>query len=375
MRKTLLWIVGLVIFLAPVTARAQFLGYTSPQSNQLKVLDAASGLQRVTVRNIGQTAHYLYYLTDVPGGSELVQFSIELDASYDGTNWFLISQPSVDTVSGAIFAVGYYPYVSVNLTKWTAVGAGVTVSAWYSGTSTVPSFTRGLFNQSGVTSSRLAVGLDATTGWLLGPLEPVNSSAGGYLDLQFSAAGACTGGDPYLEVFSAGPDGTTTDNLIALMPVRCGIPGTGPNQMLRVPALPGQSVLVGYIVPAAVTVPAGDTFDLTFFLNPPQSASVLFPNLTTVSATRGLLQRDGLSLHTVQLTVAGSPANCTFELDGSLDSTDGTDGNWFDLSGPVDCSVAANNLFHVANKLVPWVRGNVTALSSGTVTMYYIGKH
>jgi hypothetical protein len=68
--------------------------------------------------------------------------------------------------------------------------------------------------------------------------------------------------------------------------------------------------------------------------------------------------------------------SCAFQLEGSLDSTDGTDGTWFDLSGSVDCSVAANDMFSVANKTVPWIRGRVTALSGGaSVTVHYIGKH
>ncbi|MEE8608693.1 MAG: hypothetical protein V3S55_13890 [Nitrospiraceae bacterium] len=63
--------------------------------------------------------------------------------------------------------------------------------------------------------------------------------------------------------------------------------------------------------------------------------------------------------HTAQLVITGSPTGCAFQLEGSLNNS-----NWEDLSGSQDCT--AITMFHVANKSVPYVRGNLTALSGGT---------
>ncbi len=73
--------------------------------------------------------------------------------------------------------------------------------------------------------------------------------------------------------------------------------------------------------------------------------------------------------HTAQLLVLGGPTGCAFQLEGSLDST-----NWENLSGSQDCTTIT--MFHVANRAVPYVRGNLTTLSGGagpTVQLLYKG--
>lgn len=82
----------------------------------------------------------------------------------------------------------------------------------------------------------------------------------------------------------------------------------------------------------------------------------------------------GADVHTVAVVVTGSPSGCTLNLDGSLDGS-----HWFNISqtGGSDVTCTSNVMFHVVNKLVAYVRGNLTALSGGTaptVTITYLGK-
>lgn len=77
----------------------------------------------------------------------------------------------------------------------------------------------------------------------------------------------------------------------------------------------------------------------------------------------------GATKHTLMAIVTGAPATCTINLDGSLDGV-----HWFDLSGPQNC--AASAMFHVVDKPVLYVRGNLSALAGGTsptVTIAYVG--
>lgn len=78
---------------------------------------------------------------------------------------------------------------------------------------------------------------------------------------------------------------------------------------------------------------------------------------------------EGAARHTVMVTVSGAPTTCTVNLDGSLDGV-----HWFDLSGPQNA--ASNTMFHVVDKPVIYVRGNLSALSGGTspsVSISYTG--
>jgi len=73
--------------------------------------------------------------------------------------------------------------------------------------------------------------------------------------------------------------------------------------------------------------------------------------------------------HTVQILLTGSPTGCAVQLEGSLDNT-----NWENLSGTQDCTSVT--MFHVVNRTVPHVRGNLTTLSGGsspTVQFLYKG--
>jgi hypothetical protein len=77
------------------------------------------------------------------------------------------------------------------------------------------------------------------------------------------------------------------------------------------------------------------------------------------------------SKHTTVVKVTGSPDAVIANLEGSLDGTD-----WFDLSGAVDLTVAADRMFHVVNRPVQQIRYDLTTLTGGTdptVQFEYLG--
>lgn len=95
---------------------------------------------------------------------------------------------------------------------------------------------------------------------------------------------------------------------------------------------------------------------------------ITWPALAATGTTP-LFATAGNDVHTVQVVLTGGPGACTINLDGSLDGV-----HWFDISGAQTCT--ANIMFHVVNRAVPFVRGDLSALSGGTsptVTVSYLG--
>lgn len=83
------------------------------------------------IQNLGQTIHLLQY--KVAGSPTMIQ--IRLEGSWDGSNYFPISDDGTDLVQGEVLAIGYYPQVRGNLVQCIGCGGGVTLSASYSGSS------------------------------------------------------------------------------------------------------------------------------------------------------------------------------------------------------------------------------------------------
>jgi hypothetical protein len=75
--------------------------------------------------------------------------------------------------------------------------------------------------------------------------------------------------------------------------------------------------------------------------------------------------------HTVQVSTTGAPASLSLQLEGSLDDTPPI-AAWGNLSGP-QAITATPTVFHVTSRVVRSIRINVTALSSGTVSVKYLG--
>jgi len=356
---------------APQRVAAQFIGYTSPQTVAQRVFTnlGAAGTSS-PVQNLGQTVHYLYYtVAPAPTAVEVV---LEADT---GGGWFEISNTATAFSTGIVFASGYYPLVRVNVKV--LAGAGVFLNAWYSGTSTAIGPEAGRFRSSGTETVVVLRDQNAAADINFAPSPALLRSSEGVLVVtQTAVTGVTALTGAYIRVqISENPQGCgALDREIA----RFG-PLVGGNavQIFSVPSRAAARLCVSYNFAAA---PTGGLLNVFYLFGPsalPSGLQHTFIALAAGGATEGLsVQSISPAQHTVQLTVTGGPANCTFQLEGSLDSTTGVDGTWFALSGAVDCTVAANRMFHVVNKPVPWVRGNLTALAGGaapTVTFEYLG--
>jgi len=140
MKKLLLsGLLGIFGLCFPASLRAQFIGYTTPQSVQQRMLNAVTVPTTAIVPNLGQSVHSLTYTAVSCTGVD-----IRLEASNDGVNFFAISADATDTApnpiggvtgTGGVTAVGYYPVVRVNLL--TVIGGACSVTAFYAGTSTI----------------------------------------------------------------------------------------------------------------------------------------------------------------------------------------------------------------------------------------------
>ncbi|HKW76183.1 MAG TPA: hypothetical protein VJN64_11715 [Terriglobales bacterium] len=140
MKKILLITAALACFLlSPRPAAAQG-GYFGVGTFSTKVLSCSFGgcpIGTIAIANVGQSSHWLTYC--VSGGTASTVF-IQLEASFDGTNWFAITEPSNPTSSpGGPFqgcqileASGYFPQLRANLAAWN----GPTLNIWYSATQT-----------------------------------------------------------------------------------------------------------------------------------------------------------------------------------------------------------------------------------------------
>lgn len=156
----------LFLFLA-IPARAQFVGYTSPQNSNQQLFAGQTTAARTPIpgaslkctptngnpcgiRNLGQTFHYLTYVTSSAG----CVFDLAMQASYDGTNFFNISSDaSANNVligngnaSGGVSASGWFPVLAANITNISNCPSGI--SAFYSGSSSALNGTFGVFTQS-----------------------------------------------------------------------------------------------------------------------------------------------------------------------------------------------------------------------------------
>jgi hypothetical protein len=156
--------------LAP-PASAQFVGYTSPQTVNLKVFSGQTTAIATPststllctptngnpcgIPNLGQSIHSVTYSISnaCVGNLSLV---IRLEASQDGTTFFAISEDAVDQTSVALqgfqnqsglTAIGYYPVIRLNLVKFSCSAGNPSITAAYSGTSTSAPTPAGIFGE------------------------------------------------------------------------------------------------------------------------------------------------------------------------------------------------------------------------------------
>jgi len=185
----------LVAWAAP--ARAQFIGYSSPQSVQVKAINAATSSQRAIVPNLGQSVHSVTYT--ITGSCAAPVFDLRIEGSNDGVNFFAISQDAVDVPfnplsqaaqSGGVTASGYYPVIAVNLVSFTCPTASISV--WYSGTSTTLPTNSAIFQQANI--GRQTLWQNVPTNTALGSIQistPFENASG---SIWITCSAACPAG-------------------------------------------------------------------------------------------------------------------------------------------------------------------------------------
>jgi hypothetical protein len=129
-------LLGALFFLSTLaaTSRAQFLGYTSPQTVQqtLATNTACTGTAQTFVfPNLGQTQHAIIMQVTVP---PMVTSKVFIEGTTNGIAFTRISDELDNINLSTLTASGYYPSVRANVTCST----GASFSLFYSGTSVTP---------------------------------------------------------------------------------------------------------------------------------------------------------------------------------------------------------------------------------------------
>lgn len=131
--KKLRWFGLVAMLLAASSARAQFIGYVSPQTVSFTVANAVTcpvspGVtQTVNVANLGQTNHFVTWNTTGTASNIVVDI-----LESDGVLTQRISDDGQSIPSGVITANGYYPIIKVS---YQCIGNGGTISIGYFGAS------------------------------------------------------------------------------------------------------------------------------------------------------------------------------------------------------------------------------------------------
>jgi hypothetical protein len=302
-----------------------------------------------------------------------------LQGSSDGTNFFIISNCATNTSGGALQASGYYPKVRAYI-ETLSFTIPPTLSAWYSGTSVTVGPDAGIFRSSGTETVQLGNNATGATAVDYSAVTPLNSTSG---TLVFASALGFTGltaaSGLTISVYASpqitGSCAITSGTKIASFTIT-DVPA-GDYQIFRVPKVAAPEVCVRY---AFAAPPATGKYDLSYIFgtaNSPKSVAHTFPVMAGPGVTAGIaVDYAGVLAHTINLKPTPTPATCTFALEGSLDSTNGVDGTWTAISTAVDCTVAANLLFHVVNKPVAWIRGNLSVFTgdaTARIQPYYLG--
>ncbi|MCI0402703.1 MAG: hypothetical protein L0212_04175 [Acidobacteria bacterium] len=385
MRPRPLLVLVLLLAACARPAPAQFLGFVSPQTTQQQAFNAVgSGLRTFNVRNIGQNAHIVFYAC-----TDCTTVQVSIQGSFDASTWFDISDNARNTAQGAVLAEGYYPVVRV---RADVTGGAASFSAWYSGTSISLPRQQGVFNSSWLGLTTIFSSADASV-TQLGSLDPEGTQLSGTLYI-FSPIVGTAGAGCRIEMRLAATDVFVPEGKL-VFPISSAAPLNSGFGLYLVPEIDTTRALVTY---TCATFPgAGSTLTALFVRGGtvnPQGRYFSFPVQTSAGITAGLAATNPTRLstssgqvamfsltnvakdHTVHLAVTGSPTTCTQQLEGSLDSTDGSNGTWFSISGAVDCAIANNRMYFVLDRPVIWVRSNLIALAGGaspTVQMIYMG--
>lgn len=362
--------VALVLLLAACgqPSAAQFLGSVSPQTTEQTLLNgvACAPITSAVIRNIGQTNHYLSY--SVSGGT-VIGFQIQMDFSHDGVTFQRLSEIG-KLAPGLLFASGWYPQMRVNIVSCTVDTGTPAITVRYSGASSSFGLPEGITNLSGTRLFELASGADATVGAVFTIPSPTQNIGG---RMVFTFDTLPTGDADY--TVSVSPQSTPGGGQIPHVSYSfsASVGGAGAQRVFVVPNIPGSEAVVRYGVSVGAV---GGTYSLNYVFGDaatPNAVKVTTPALTSVGAGRifDLCADASTTIAdfalpvcaprelTIELVVSGAPTTCTMEVEGRIHS------GWFSLSGPIDCTVAANQMFHIINRPVLSVRQNLTALAGG----------
>lgn len=173
-----------LLFLFPTTVKAQFIGYTAPQTVTLTVFNSTActgSSQVVTVPNLGQSAHYVMFQ-----GSLISSLNIKLMGSNNASTFFDISEIATGggNQSGLINGNGYYAVVQVSVT----CNVGGSITAFYSGLSTTPGQLFGAQLTSQLVKA-IAFGQAANTSFNTAVIRSPFGNSLGALFFKYAAAG------------------------------------------------------------------------------------------------------------------------------------------------------------------------------------------
>ena len=238
-------VLALAGVLCPSPARAQFIGYTTPQTvDQIlaNALPCTGAPQTFNLQNLGQNVHFVTYR--FTGGT---QFTVFLQA-HDAASFYTVSDVAVSPV-GILTANGYY----TQLQAVVSCPLGANVTAIYHGSSGNALPLTGLQDTT-VYDKLFANGSDATLTQTFNVASPYGNSCG---EIIFQYAVGQAGST--LQVIAIGGN-TNGDTVIQ----SAAIANSVSPQLFNVPCSPGQTIQVTYTSPGG-----GTTFNMEYLFFKP----------------------------------------------------------------------------------------------------------
>jgi hypothetical protein len=250
-----------------ISAAAQVPTSTTPQSvTNAAVFNGVSTAQAsACLANEGQTVHFVFYsaggATGAPSGVQIrIEASYNSDAATCSTGtWFAVSDDGADpgqNGTNLIFGIGAFPFVRVNLAKCVGCDANDTISASYTGTSSIPGNPFGAYG-SGQQIRKMLLVKQAQAGNVNTStfVTPFGSTAG-IISIQSSA------------VFTGGTLSARCRDLSLTFNVNSfTLPLAGTSFVVPVPATPCNSVDV-----RCQGCTGTGTYSVSYFLYPPGAA-------------------------------------------------------------------------------------------------------
>lgn len=379
---------GLLLFVGcPMQqpAQAQFIGFVSPQTTREQPFDDVGvGTFLQTVADRAQNTHIFNYR--VVSGT-LTDMAATIEGSLDGINFFTISDTARALTEGITTASGWYPIIRCKLV---ITGTSPVVDGFYAGTSIALERPRGLSDASGIGVTVITTtGNAAITGTAI-EFNPVNRNIGGQLIFNFAPLTAGPGQGCRIEIatFTATQDISNARGLqtfpLAIISteqkfILANLPADKATARYTCDTFPTSGTYTILHIAGTSILPQGHYFKFNFLSAVGMTAEIPVAVPSSISddgARQSYTIQRAPKTHTVQLDITGGPTTCTFQLEGSLDKEGVVGGDFFDLSGPQDCT--NDIMFHVTDRPVAWIRGNLTALSGGAgpaLTVYYLGIH